>query len=106
MATEQSEVIEQPTSNPAAGWGGMIEERFKKMKEHAEEYPYVWASYAVVYGGFGLWFTYRWRRLRATEDRVRNLQKRLKELAEAEAPASSDASSFKPLRSSVYKPPK
>ncbi|KAI4354393.1 hypothetical protein L6164_003259 [Bauhinia variegata] len=60
-----------------------------KIKEHAETYPYVWASYIVVYSGFGLWMAYRWRKLRKTEDRVRGLQERLRKFVEAEESSSS-----------------
>ncbi|EYU38254.1 hypothetical protein ABFS82_02G113800 [Erythranthe guttata] len=73
----------------AAHWGGPIGEQYRKMKEHAETYPYVWGSYILVYGGFGLWLTYRWRKLRKTEDRVRGLQERLRKLVEAEKSTSS-----------------
>ncbi|XP_057435725.1 uncharacterized protein LOC130728313 [Lotus japonicus] len=66
-----------------------LETQYKKIKEHAETYPYVWASYIVVYGGFALWTTYRWRKLRKTETRVRTLQERLRKLVEAEESANS-----------------
>ncbi|RYR53997.1 hypothetical protein Ahy_A06g029255 [Arachis hypogaea] len=66
-----------------------LEKQYLKIKEHAETYPYVWASYIVVYGGFGLWAAYRWRKLRKTEDRVRNLQEKLRKLVEAEESATS-----------------
>lgn len=100
MASEQNEGAEQATNNTPAvvSWTGMIEERYKKMKAHAEAYPYVWGSYLVVYGGFGLWFTYRWRRLRRTEDRVRGLQKRLRELVEAEEKQSLPSADKNPTK--------
>ncbi|KAI5673737.1 hypothetical protein M9H77_14101 [Catharanthus roseus] len=79
----------QSTSPTYTGWPGMIQQQYRKIKENAETYPYVWGSYIVVYGGFGLWFTYRWRKLRRTEDRVRVLQDRLRKLVEAEDSASS-----------------
>ncbi|MED6209734.1 hypothetical protein PIB30_057648 [Stylosanthes scabra] len=66
-----------------------LEKQYLKIKEHAETYPYVWASYIVVYGGLGLWTAYRWRKLRKTEDRVRNLQAHLRKLVEAEESATS-----------------
>ncbi|CAJ1796430.1 unnamed protein product [Sphenostylis stenocarpa] len=76
--------------NTAMGLKESLEKRYLKVKEHAETYPYVWASYIVVYGGFALWTTYRWRKLRKTEDRVRALQERLrKKQAEAEESSSS-----------------
>uniref|UniRef100_A0A5B7C1I6 Transmembrane protein n=1 Tax=Davidia involucrata TaxID=16924 RepID=A0A5B7C1I6_DAVIN len=90
MATEQKGEDDPHVASPlAVGWRGMIEEQYRKIKENAETYPYVWGSYIVVYGGFGLWTAYRWRKLRKTEDRVRVLQKRLRELVEAEESATS-----------------
>ncbi|TXG69466.1 hypothetical protein EZV62_004401 [Acer yangbiense] len=93
MATEQKGEDDQlTTSSQAAGFLGMIQEQYRKTKENAETYPYVWASYIVVYGGFALWTTYRWRKLRKTEDRVRGLQERLRKLVESEQSASSTGS--------------
>ncbi|XP_021887424.1 uncharacterized protein LOC110806789 [Carica papaya] len=90
MASQQKEEGDQQMGGlQAAGFKEMVEERYKKIKEHAETYPYVWASYIVVYGGFGLWMTYRWRKLRKTEDRVRILQERLRRLVEKEESANS-----------------
>jgi hypothetical protein len=66
-----------------------MEQRYQKIKEHAETYPYVWGSYIVVYGGFGLWTAYRWRKLRRTENSVRTLQERLRQLVEAEKSSDS-----------------
>ncbi|GMH20054.1 hypothetical protein Nepgr_021895 [Nepenthes gracilis] len=107
MSTEQKGGEDQHASGDVAvGWGGMIEERYRKLKEHAETYPYVWASYIVVYGGFALWTTYRWRKLRKTEDRVRALQERLRKLVEAEGSASSASSAEKAPQHPVDKPPK
>ncbi|KAG8391159.1 hypothetical protein BUALT_Bualt01G0158800 [Buddleja alternifolia] len=80
---------QQEPSPVAAGWGGKIEGQYRRLKEHAETYPYVWGSYILVYGGFGLWLTYRWRKLRTTEDRVRVLQERLRKLVEAEKSTNS-----------------
>ncbi|XP_047333022.1 uncharacterized protein LOC124936558 [Impatiens glandulifera] len=73
----------------SVSWVGTIEEQYRKMKQNAEAYPYVWGSYIVVYGGFGLWFAYRWRKLRRTEDRVRVLQERLRKLVESEESSNS-----------------
>ncbi|XP_015695251.2 uncharacterized protein LOC107304671 [Oryza brachyantha] len=61
-----------------------LEEQWRKTKEHAETYPYVWGSYILVYGGLAAYLTWRWRKLRRTEDRVRVLQARLRQLAAAE----------------------
>ncbi|KAF3640886.1 putative anaphase-promoting complex subunit 7-like [Capsicum annuum] len=95
---EKIEVIQPPTavdkqleSYSYSNWAGKIQEQYQKIKENAETYPYVWGSYIVVYGGFGLWFAYRWRRLRKTEDRVRVLQERLRKLVQAEELTSSSA---------------
>lgn len=79
----------QATSQADSVWTGMIQQRFHKIREHAETYPYVWGSYIIVYGGFGLWFTYRWRKLRRTEERVRVLQDRLRKLVGVEDSATS-----------------
>ncbi|XAR60445.1 hypothetical protein NMG60_11033828 [Bertholletia excelsa] len=86
--TPQKDDEQQASSTLAVGWK-TIEERYQKIKENAETYPYVWGSYIVVYGGFGLWFAYRWRKLRRTEDRVRVLQGRLRKLVETQESASS-----------------
>ncbi|CAA3001165.1 uncharacterized protein LOC111401626 [Olea europaea subsp. europaea] len=75
---------QQETRTTVVGWGEKIEEHCQKIKQHAETYPYVWGSYILVYGRFGLWLTYRWRKLYRTEDRVRGLQERLRNLVEAE----------------------
>jgi hypothetical protein len=70
-----------------------LENRYKTIKEHAEAYPYVWASYIVVYGGFDLWFAYRYRKLLRTEDRVRALQARLREMVEKDKIVEAENSS-------------
>ncbi|XP_020204498.1 uncharacterized protein LOC109789868 [Cajanus cajan] len=80
---------EDQAASTAMGWKDSLEKKYLEVKEHAETYPYVWASYIVVYGGFGLWTAYRWRKLRKTEDRVRSLQERLRKLVEAEESSSS-----------------
>ncbi|KAK4414521.1 hypothetical protein Salat_2865100 [Sesamum alatum] len=89
--SQQAAEGHQEGSTVAAGWTGKIEEQYRKIKEHAETYPYVWGSYILVYGGFGLWLTYRWRKLRRTEDRVRVLQERLRKIVEAEQSTNSAA---------------
>ncbi|XP_015885858.1 uncharacterized protein LOC107421190 [Ziziphus jujuba] len=93
MATHDGGDDQQTTSAQDVGLRGMLEEQYRKIKENAETYPYVWASYIVVYGGFALWTTYRWRKLRKTEDRVRTLQERLRKLVEAEESTTSSAAS-------------
>lgn len=82
---------QQQPSPSAADPVGWVEHHYRRLKENAETYPYVWASYAVVYVGFGLWTTYRWRKLRRTEDRVRVLQARLQKLVEADESATLKA---------------
>lgn len=82
--------------NDGAGGGGggggeslqkKLEDQFHRSAEHAETYPYVWASYAVVWGGLAIYTTYKWRKLRRMEDRVRALQQKLKHLVDAEEAA-------------------
>ncbi|XP_021734596.1 uncharacterized protein LOC110701283 [Chenopodium quinoa] len=103
MGTEQkAEGTEQTDGgNPAVGIVRKVEAKYHELKKHAETYPYVWGSYAVVYGGFGLWFAYRWRRLRKTEDRVRVLQERLRQLAQAEESGSTSSSASTKVDKSV-----
>ncbi|KAL5999058.1 hypothetical protein ACLOJK_010008 [Asimina triloba] len=74
---------------PSIDWKNKIEEQYRSIKEHAETYPYVWASYIVVYGGLAVYTAYKWRKLRKTEDRVRALQERLRKLVESEQASSS-----------------
>ncbi|CAF1788530.1 unnamed protein product [Brassica napus] len=76
----------------APGFVGAIEEQYKKLRDHAEAYPYGWGSYTVVYGGLFLWTAYRWRKLRRTEDRVRGLQTKLRKLVQDEQAAAVTAS--------------
>ncbi|KNA17045.1 hypothetical protein SOVF_083740 [Spinacia oleracea] len=104
MATEQkAEGTEQTNGdNPDVGFVEKVEAKYHELRQHAETYPYVWASYTVVYGGLGLWFAYRWRKLRKTEDRVRVLQERLRQLAQAEESTSSSSS----VPPKLDKPPK
>ncbi|EPS64797.1 hypothetical protein M569_09986, partial [Genlisea aurea] len=61
-------------------WASKIKDQFYKTKQNAQAYPYVWGSYIVVYGTLGLWLTYRWRKLRKTENNVRLLHDRLRKL--------------------------
>ncbi|KAL6530045.1 hypothetical protein OROMI_028690 [Orobanche minor] len=85
----------------AIGLGGKIGGQYRKIKEHAETYPYVWGSYILVYGGLGLWLTYRWRKLRKTEDRVRILQERLRNLVEVEQSSKPSAVTGKSTESAL-----
>lgn len=106
MATQQKEEGNQTASAPATeGLRGMIEERYRKIKENAEAYPYVWASYIFVYGTLALWTTYRWRKLRKTEDRVRVLHERLRKLYEAEESAAGSTASTDKMPLSTNKTP-
>lgn len=89
----------------AGGFRGMLFEQYRKARENAEAYPYVWGSYLIVYGGFGLWMAYRYRKLIKTEDRVRALQEKLHKLRQAREPTSSAAMSEN-VTSSVNKPTK
>lgn len=82
------EEVDIPKETPVS-WMQKTEERFRSIKEHAEAYPYVWASYIVIYGGLGAYMAYRWRKLRKTEDRVRALQEQLRKLNEAKGESTS-----------------
>ncbi|CAL0328213.1 unnamed protein product [Lupinus luteus] len=86
LKTEEDQVT---SATSALDLKDSLVQRYLKIKEHAEAYPYVWASYIVVYGGFALWTGYRWRKLRRTETSVRNLQERLRKLVEANESATS-----------------
>lgn len=99
---KKGEESRESTASPAVAVGlvGKVVEQYRKTREHAETYPYVWGSYILVYGGFGLWFTYRFRKLRKTEDRVRVLQAKLRKIFEEEEAAKSATSSGK-----LQKPP-
>ena len=98
----------------AASGGGVLaklEEQWRKTKEHAETYPYVWGSYILVYGGLGAYLAWRWRKLRRTEDRVRVLQDRLRKLAAAEesqaaSGSASTAPTLPPPQQPAAGPPK
>ncbi|KAL5581993.1 hypothetical protein UlMin_014435 [Ulmus minor] len=90
---KKREEDQQTTGVQNIGLRGMLEEQYRKAKENAETYPYVWASYIVVYGGFGLWTAYRWKKLHKTEDRVQAKQEILLKLVEAEEFAKSSSSS-------------
>ncbi|XP_031113389.1 uncharacterized protein LOC116017025 [Ipomoea triloba] len=112
MATQQKgeddqqaiHVEMQGTGSSSSSWVGRIQEQYGKIKENAETYPYVWGSYIVVYGGFGLWFAYRWRKLRKTEDRVRGLQEQLRKLVESQEPGSSSGGATSGTRPPHDKP--
>ncbi|KAK4372561.1 hypothetical protein RND71_007945 [Anisodus tanguticus] len=86
-----AEAEKQLGSYSYANWADKIQDQYQKIKENAETYPYVWGSYIVVYGGFGLWFAYRWRKLFKSESRVRVLQERLRKLVQAEESTSSSS---------------
>ncbi|XVE76118.1 hypothetical protein DITRI_Ditri12bG0147600 [Diplodiscus trichospermus] len=106
MATQpEGEASQQATTTPPSGLSELVLERYKKIKEHAETYPYVWASYTLVYGGLALWTVYRWRKLRKTEDRVRALQERLRKLVENEE-SSTSATSVRKAQTPADKTPK
>lgn len=102
MASQQEREKDVQTTN-SHGVREMVEEQYKKIKEHAETYPYVWASYIVVYGGFALWTTYRWRKLRKTEDRVRALQEKLRKLVDSQDSAISTTTTHEKTPSSIDK---
>jgi hypothetical protein len=93
--TPQPQRQPEPVVAGAATGGGVIaklEEEWRKKKEHAQTYPYVWGSYILVYGGLGAYLAWRWHKLRRTEDRVRLLQDRLRKLSAAEESQAASAS--------------
>ncbi|CAD6229007.1 unnamed protein product [Miscanthus lutarioriparius] len=94
----------EPVAGAATGGGviAKLEEEWRKAKEHAQTYPYVWGSYILVYGGLGAYLAWRWRKLRRTEDRVRVLQERLRKLSAAE---ESQAASGSGSASTASTPP-
>ncbi|XP_071689237.1 uncharacterized protein [Rutidosis leptorrhynchoides] len=104
--SQQEKGNDNPQTNTslltAGGFGRKILEQYRKAKENAEAYPYVWGSYLIVYGGFGLWVAYRYKKLRNTEDRVRALQERLRILRQEREPKSSAAAS-ESVKSSIDK---
>ncbi|CAM6118475.1 unnamed protein product [Calypogeia fissa] len=56
-----------------------LEDRWERTKDHFNSFPYVWASYSVVFGGLGLYTAYRWRALRRAEDELLRFQEKLKQ---------------------------
>ncbi|KAG6416174.1 hypothetical protein SASPL_123598 [Salvia splendens] len=103
-AKEQLHGAENEQPVPVA-WLQKIEERYRKTKEDVEAYPYVWGSYILVYGGFGLWLTYRWRALRKTEDRVRALQEKIRKQREEASTSAEVVERSVKYGSSKPKPP-
>lgn len=87
----------------AGGFKGAVLEQYRKAKENAEAYPYVWGSYLIVYGGFGLWVAYRYKKLRNTEDRVKILQEKLRNIHKQREPTSASGSVSETMKSSVDK---
>lgn len=100
MATPGNGEDAPPPPVSAAGAGGSLiaklREQWRSTKEHAETYPYVWGSYILVYGGLGAYITWRWCKLRRTEDRIRALQARLRQLAAAEESQAASAATPPP----------
>ncbi|XP_055962279.1 uncharacterized protein LOC130014485 [Mercurialis annua] len=95
MSSQHEGEKAEETVNPQ-DFPGMVVEQYRKIKEHAETYPFVWGSYILVYGGLGLWTAYRWRKLRKTEDRVRALQERLRKVVESQESAASTTQKVPP----------
>ncbi|CAO2195343.1 unnamed protein product [Urochloa humidicola] len=92
--SQQQEPPPAPAAGSASGGGviAALEEQWRKAKEHAETYPYVWGSYILVYGGLGAYLAWRWGKLRRAEDRVRILQDRLRKIAAAEVSQAASGS--------------
>ncbi|KAI8543431.1 hypothetical protein RHMOL_Rhmol08G0217300 [Rhododendron molle] len=42
---------QQAPNSPAVGWTGMIEQQYRRIKENAEAYPYVWVPTLLCTGG-------------------------------------------------------
>ena len=106
--TPQRQRQPEPVLAGAATGGGVIaklEEEWRKTKEHAQTYPYVWGSYILVYGGLGAYLAWRWRKLRRTEDRVRVLQERLRKLSAAEESQAASGSGSASTASTTPSPP-
>ncbi|OMO54817.1 hypothetical protein COLO4_36340 [Corchorus olitorius] len=70
MASEKEGEASQQSASPPTNLTELVQQRYQKMKEHVESYPYVWASYTLVYGTLALWTAYRWRKLRKIEDKL------------------------------------
>ncbi|KAI3513958.1 hypothetical protein L1887_12223 [Cichorium endivia] len=107
MDNQQGNANQQEATNPSnsGGFRGMIFEQYRKAKDNVEAYPYVWASYLLVYGGFGLWVSYRYNKLSRTENRVRVLQEKLRNLRQEREPRTSTAA-IANISSSIDKPTK
>lgn len=73
---------------------GLLEQA-TKIVNHMETYPYVWASYVVVFGGLGLYGAFAWRNMRLAEREVLRLQSVLKAKS-AQREAAADASKLDP----------
>eukprot|EP00270_Netrium_digitus_P018668 TRINITY_DN7133_c2_g1_i1.p1 TRINITY_DN7133_c2_g1~~TRINITY_DN7133_c2_g1_i1.p1 ORF type:complete len:100 (+),score=27.60 TRINITY_DN7133_c2_g1_i1:187-486(+) len=57
-----------------------VEESWGSIKQHYNEFPFVWASYFVVLGGLGIYSARAWREMRRAENRLMTLQNELKRL--------------------------
>ncbi|CAM6033037.1 unnamed protein product [Sphagnum compactum] len=60
-----------------AGFVNACERQWHRTVAHAKAFPYLWASYFLIYGGFGTYFVYQRRRLHQAENQVLRLQKEL-----------------------------
>lgn len=97
MDTQQPKGEDHQSRIPSeAGFKDIVVQQYKKIKENAESYPYVWGSYIIVYGTMGLWIAYRWRALRKMEDRVRALQERYRQQYESEQSAATSVQKTPP----------
>jgi hypothetical protein len=74
-----------------AGLVNACEKQWHRTVTHMNAYPYVWASYFVVYGGFGIYFAYQWRQLRKAENHVLRLQRELVNKMQQEEDAVNQA---------------
>ncbi|KAL3691017.1 hypothetical protein R1sor_004668 [Riccia sorocarpa] len=81
---KRKSLMEEEKKEPESAVKSSIIDRFQQIKDHWESYPYVWASYMVVFGGLGIYSAYRWRALRKVENELLKYQEKLKQTMTAE----------------------
>ncbi|KAL2614024.1 hypothetical protein R1flu_025716 [Riccia fluitans] len=81
---ELNAVMEDEKQETDSAVQSSIVDRFQKIRDHWDSYPYVWASYMVVFGGLGIYSAYRWRALRKVENELLKFQEKLKQTMTAE----------------------
>lgn len=73
MVSEEEGVEAQP----AGSFLERCEQQWQRTSQHARDYPYVWASYIVTFGGLGIYGAWRWRELRRVENQIMHYQREL-----------------------------